>query len=108
MRIIHPFIRRIRTEREVLAVINSHKSLFNNELTGLSPDAVESWFTKMPEEVKTLDSISKIKAKIISIGRFTKLASNGSHRGAMVAMPTNAEVATKLIKELKATLATIS
>jgi len=100
----HPFIRRIRAEREILAVINAHSERFGCELSGLGVAAIEKWSTNLPEDVFPPATKSVLLQKLVSISTLTRLSSNGSHRGAMVAPASNEEIVMRLTQELKETL----
>ena len=100
---IHPYIRRIRAERRILRCINQQRALFGSELAGLSAAALDRWLQTMPGDVKA--SLGKdLASRLYYVGRLTKLSSNGSHRGAMLAPPPNEAIVAAVIDELTALL----
>jgi len=98
---LHPYIRRIRAEREILQVINEHADYFSAELRGLSNVAIEKWFSTIPQDNKERHGVVGLKDRLVYLGNVTKLASNGSHRGAMIAPAPNEEIVQLCIAELR-------
>lgn len=104
MSIVHPFLKRIRTERVIISLINEQSGYFSSELTGLSTEAVRAWFNGITKPARSNQDTKAIKDKLEYIGKLTKLESNGSHRGAMVAPAPNEEVTEQLICDITRTL----
>lgn len=104
MHVVHPFLTRIRTERTIISLINKSSSYLGSELTGLSKEAVEAWFNGIYEPIKLTESMTKVRDKLEYMSRLTKLASNGSHRGAMIAPVPNKEVTQQLLHEISQTM----
>jgi len=104
MSTVHPFLKRIRTERAIISLINEQCGYFGSELTGLSIEAVRGWFNGISEPVTASQDMKAIKNKLEYLGKLTKLESNGSHRGAMVAPVPNEEVTDQLIYDITRTL----
>ena len=80
----HPFVERIRAEREMVAAVNAYRSIFVAELAGTSAKAVTAWFDGVPPAVRHRDEVRILRERLVEAGRSAKLASTGSHRGAMV------------------------
>jgi len=87
-------------ERAIIGLINERSGYLKAELTGLSVEAVKTWFDGVSETARLNSDIKGVKDKLEYIGRLTKLESNGSHRGAMVAPAPNEEVVGQLVNEI--------
>lgn len=79
----HPFVKRVRAEREMVAAVNACRSIFFVELAGTSPQAIAAWFRRIPSGVQKHNEVRILRERLDQAGRIAKLASNGSHRGAM-------------------------
>ena len=97
----HPFIERIRLERYVIRVVNKYCSQRSPELGGLSQQAIQHWFSCFPQTMREHRSLRAIREQLEYLGRFARISSNGSHRGAMVAPPPRKDIATKQITILE-------
>ena len=103
----HPFLKRIRTERFIIGLINGRHDYFRSELTGLSREAITAWFDGISETIRSNKDVGKLRDKLEYVGQISKLASNGSHRGAMIAPAPNEEVIKQLIDEIYVELASM-
>ncbi len=97
----HPFIARIRLERSVIGMINKYCSSISVELGGLSIDAIQYWFSCFPQSMRECRSLKDITEQLEYLGKFARVSSNGSHRGAMVAPPPRKDIVTKQLSILQ-------
>ena len=81
----HPFIERIRAERRIISVVNSCEVTVPAQLAGTSVKSIARWFEGIPVNIRQREDVQVLREKLEEAGQATKLASNGSHRGAMVA-----------------------
>ena len=100
----HPFSHRIHTERKVLSTINYYSSYFGSQLAGTSQRAIECWFQRIPEKRRLRNDTQKIRSQLDYLGRITRLASSGSHRGAMIAPVTHYNSVDSILGEIMSTL----
>ncbi|MCZ6803048.1 MAG: hypothetical protein O7D86_03705 [Proteobacteria bacterium] len=108
MSAVHPFLKRIRTERTIISLVNKWSDYFDSDLTGLSREAVRVWFNGISKPIRSKESVKRVRDRLEYIGQLSKLASNGSHRGAMVAPSPNEEVTKQLVYEINKTLVKMS
>lgn len=80
----HPFVERIRAEREIVSAINACRPVLKAELAGTSPKAVAAWFREIPSSVRNREDVRALRQRLDEAGRVARLDSSGSHRGAMV------------------------
>ena len=81
----HPFVDRVRSERAIIAAVNRCRDIIGVELAGTSEKAITDWFGRIRGEMRCRDEIGVLRCKLEEAGRTTRLASSGSHRGAMIA-----------------------
>ena len=81
----HPFVERIRAERAMITAVNGCRSVVGAELAGTSEKAIADWFGRIPVALKCRVEVGELRLRLEEAGRATKLASSGSHRGAMIA-----------------------
>ena len=81
----HPFVERIRAERAIVTAVNGCRGVVGVELAGTSEKAIEDWFDQMPVAMRCRVEIGVLRVKLEEAGRTPRLASRGSHRGAMIA-----------------------
>ena len=81
----HPFLERIRAERRIISAVNYWHVAGGVQLAGTSKKAIERWFERIPVQVQQRKDVRALRERLQDAGHETKLASNGSHRGAMVA-----------------------
>lgn len=81
----HPFVERIRAEREIVSLVNACRPVVEAELAGTSKKAVARWFERIPADVRDREAVGRLRDRLVEAGQTTKLAGNGSHRGAMLA-----------------------
>ena len=87
----HPFVQRIRAERAIVHAVNSCREVVCAELFGTSEKAIARWYARIPVSVKRRGSVIHLRESLREAGQITKLASNGSHRGAMLPERVQAE-----------------
>lgn len=104
----HPFIARIRLERSVIGMVNKYCSSISVELGGLSMDAIQYWFSCFPQSMRDCQLLKEITEQLEYLGRFARISSNGSHRGAMVAPPPRKDIVKKQISILENSLEKLS
>src|SRR3989442_8653435 len=78
----HPFVARIRGEREILKLINGHIDLSTMPLSGLSREAILQWAERlrpMPASVRR-----SLIDRLLGTSATLRLGSSASHRGALV------------------------
>lgn len=82
----HPFIARIRAERQILKVINEHDDLGRAPLSGLAPEAIRRWasesLTLWPQDLR-----NALVTHLLLISERLRLGSSASHRGALPYAP---------------------
>ena len=81
----HPFVQRIRAERAMVSAVNSCGSVLGAELAGTSEKAIAAWFGQIPVHLRSREEVMRLRERLKEAGQTAKLASNGSHRGAMLA-----------------------
>ena len=104
----HPFVERIRAEREIITAVNSCRSVLMAELAGTSEKAIADWFQRIPPAVRKRDEVRNLRERLDEAGQITKLASNGSHRGAMVGATMRRDAIKSSIDQVKQALARVS
>ena len=67
-----------------------------------------TWFNGISETIRSNKDVVRLRDRLEYVGRYSILASNGSHRGAMIAPVPNEEVTEQLINELKMALVDMS
>ena len=87
----HPFVQRIRAERTIIYAVNGCREVVCAELVGTSEKAIARWYASIPGRVKRRGSVIHLRECLREAGQITKLASNGSHRGAMLPERVQAE-----------------
>ena len=87
----HPFVERIRAERAIVSAVNRCREVVGMELAGTSERAIARWFEGIPVNVRGRQPVLRLREELIEAGRTAKLASNGSHRGAMLAATVRRE-----------------
>jgi len=98
----HPFLKRIRLEREVIKTINIKIELFGAKLNGLSETTINNWCNSACEIChKNQHLIEQVKTNLVLIGKLLKADSGCSHRGAMIATLPSINLATSEIDNLK-------
>lgn len=103
----HPFVERIRAEREIIAEVNSYQSVLTAELVGTSEKAIADWFERIPTAVRMRTEVGDLRERLVEAGQNTKLASGGSHRGAMVGATVRREAVRSSILRVRQTLARV-
>ena len=81
----HPFVERIRAERAMVSTVNDCRSVLGAELAGTSEKAIAAWFGQIPVHIRNREEVIRLRKRLKEAGQTAKLASNGSHRGAMLA-----------------------
>ena len=81
----HPFVERIRAERAIVTAVNRCRGVLGVELAGTSEKAVARWHDRIPEGLRCRAEVRMLLLRLNEAGRGMRLASSGSHRGAMVA-----------------------
>ena len=81
----HPFVERIRIERAIVTAVNKCRNILSVELVGTSEKAIANWYGRIPDEVRCHEEVSVLFRRLNEASRVTRLSSNGSHRGAMLA-----------------------
>ena len=97
----HPFVERIRAERAVVSAVNGCRGVVGIELAGTSERAITRWFEGIPVDVRGRESVLRLREQLMAAGQTTKLASNGSHRGAMVAETVRREAIHSAIERVR-------
>lgn len=87
----HPFVDRVRAERAIIAAVNRCRDIIGVELAGTSEKAIADWFSRIGAEMRGRDEVGGLRLRLEQAGRATRLASSGSHRGAMIADRVRAE-----------------
>lgn len=100
----HPFVERIRLERTVIGMVNEHCSRLNMELGGLSSEAIHSWFSRFPQEMRNNQLLKDVRGQLEYMGKHARISSNGSHRGAMIAPPSGKDITAQQISILRSAL----
>lgn len=104
----HPFVERIRGEREIITAVNSYRSVLIAELVGTSEKAIADWFQRIPTAVRMRDEVCDLRERLVEAGQITKLVSSGSHRGAMVGATMGRDATRSSIVRVKDALVRVS
>ena len=97
----HPFVERIRAERAIVSAVNGCRAVVGMALAGTSERAIARWFDGIPADVNGRASVLRLRERLMEAGQTTKLASNGSHRGAMVAETVRREAIDSAIERVR-------
>ena len=97
----HPFVERIRAERAIVAAVNSCRAVVGIELAGTSERAIVRWFEGTPPAVRRRASVLRLRDELVAAGQTAKLASNGSHRGAMLATIVRREAMDSAVERVR-------
>lgn len=97
----HPFVERLRAERAIVSAVNGCRAVVGMELAGTSERAIARWFEGIPTDVKGRESVLRLREELMEAGRTAKLASNGSHRGAMLAAVVRREAMDSAIERVR-------
>ena len=97
----HPFVDRIRAERAIITAANRCGGVVGAELAGTSKKAIVDWFERIPSGVRRREEIGVLRVRLAEAGRVTRLASSGSHRGAMIAQRVRREVLVEALESVE-------
>ena len=97
----HPFVDRIRTERVIVIAANRCRGVVGAELAGTSEKAIADWFVRIPAEIGRREEVGVLRRKLEEAGRTTRLASSGSHRGAMIAERVRRDAAEDAVESVE-------
>lgn len=97
----HPFVERLRAERAIVSAVNGCRAVVGMELAGTSERAIARWFEGIPVEVRGRESVLRLREQLMAAGQTTKLASNGSHRGAMLVETARREAIDSAIERVR-------
>ena len=99
----HPFVERVRAEREIVSAVNACRPVLKAELTGTSTKAISAWFGEIPSSVRNREDVLALRQRLNEAGRIARLASSGSHRGAMVGERLRSEVIESSVRLVRIT-----
>ena len=97
----HPFVDRIRAERAIVSSVNRCRGVVGVELAGTSEKAIADWFARIRVEMRRREEVGVLRIKVEEAGRTTRLASSGSHRGAMIAERVRREAAENALESVE-------
>lgn len=87
---LHPFISRIRQEREIIRSINANLPTAY-ELSGLGENSILKWADENSEALSE-ERVSEIRKRLLFLSRKLREKSSSSHRGAIIHTDTIEDV----------------
>jgi hypothetical protein len=89
---MHPFIKRLRLERNVISCVNKHVMIGMPRLHGLSKKSIKSWQGHLKSNYGDSEVANLLINALLTISRQIRLDSGNSHRGAMVGRLENEKI----------------
>lgn len=77
----HPFVLRLKLEREVIRTVNAFDTAVKNPLVGLGEEAVEQWIRKGLDPRVTESKRASLREQLLEISGILRWSASASHRG---------------------------